>query len=72
MQKLTFKYLHLPRKMVSVNLLAPMLIITLLIPSYSGLDLFNVYAQGGNQFENALSQIFGNLRKAFNARGYTI
>lgn len=65
---------YFPRKMVIAifSLLAPVLIITLLIPTYHGLDLFNVYAQGGNPFENALSQIFGNLRKAFNAPGYTI
>jgi hypothetical protein len=44
--------------------LALVLIITLFIPTY--------YAQGGNPLENALSQIFGNLRKAFNAPGYTI
>jgi hypothetical protein len=52
--------------------LALVLIITLMIPTHYGLDLFNVYAQGGNPLENALSQIFGNLRKAFNAPGYTI
>lgn len=65
---------YFPRKMVIaiLRLLAPVLIITLLIPTYYGLDLFNVYAQGDNPFENALSQIFGNLRKVFNAPGYTI
>jgi hypothetical protein len=52
--------------------LAVLLIITILTPTYFGLDLFNVYAQSGNPLENALSQIFGNLRKAFNAPGYTI
>jgi hypothetical protein len=40
--------------------------------TYYGLDLFNVYGQGCNPLENALSQIFGNLRKAFNVPGYTI
>jgi hypothetical protein len=45
---------------------------TLLIPTYYELDLFNVYVQSGNPLANALSQIFGNLRKSFNAPGYTI
>lgn len=54
------------------SLLVPVLIITLLIPTYYGLDLFNLYEQRGNPFENALSQIFGNLRNAFNAPEYTI
>jgi hypothetical protein len=52
--------------------LTVLLIITLLIPAYLGLDLFNVYAQNGNHLENALSQISGNLMKAVNAPGYTI
>ena len=48
---------YFPRKMVIaiLRLLAPVLIITLLIPTYYGLDLFNVYAQGDNPFENALA-----------------
>jgi len=38
-------------------------IITLFITE--PLDFFNVYAQGINNPENALSHIFGNISKAF-------
>jgi hypothetical protein len=63
---------HIFQEKMVITIFSPLalvLIITLLIPTYYG---FNVYAQGGNPLENALAQIFGNLRKAFNAPGYTI